>query len=468
MSANQTTANTSSPEKKTKYPSCLRCKRDTLVKKPDGIFECTYCGTAQGYCNRCKKFLDLHNTIYGWLSLIEGNLVPRSQKRNFVCNACITKYSFGRCTNCNLYVEKSKLVNLEGYNGGRLCPTCANNLAVCHACRAVISKTALHSGTNYCTTCYNLKTLLPQLGINAAHYRPVPVFFGKEPPHYGIELEVDTSEQDATTGDYARFLVSMCVTELNKLIKTHGAFYMKSDGSLAAGFEIVSHPHSLSAWEEQTWLQKTCEIVKEHHGSSFNTRTCGVHVHRSRGDLTDLQMTMLVVLFVRLQPFFERIAQRKENGYCHYAFFKDEKGGYGKLNGNVVYKAVKEKCGSVINRYQALNITIPSTIECRIFKGTLCYGSILAYIKFVHWLCEFVKHKETVLGKLLRYSVGDLWNMLAEFFTIDPILTAYLQEKKVLLKGTKASQRVLDAGYFGSGESASSLFETSTSSTNDA
>jgi len=66
----------------------------------------------------------------------------------------------------------------------------------------------------------------------------------------------------------------------------------------------------------------------------------------------------------------------------------------------------------------------------------------------MHWLCEFAKQKSTVLAKILKMSIPELWGTLSEFFTIDPLLTAYLQAKKVAIKGTKASDKMVASGMF--------------------
>jgi hypothetical protein len=144
----------------------------------------------------------------------------------------------------------------------------------------------------------------------------------------------------------------------------------------------------------------------------------------------------LVVLFVKLQPFVEKVAQRPENKYCKYAFFADPSSPKMQLNGKVIYKAINEKTGDVQNRYQAFNVINPSTVECRVFRGTLCVGSILAYVHFFHRLVEFAKTKIN-LGVALRLPVVELWLQLEEFLVQDELLAKYLEAKRVRLAGGK-------------------------------
>jgi hypothetical protein len=335
---------------------------------------------------------------------------------------------------------EGKDVGWKGVSPYWVCKACVDAVFLCPTCRQVRKKTELGTDGVYCINCLSVRHQIYR-GINSAGFHPVPKFFGKNGPFYGIELECDVP-----IGLGAIFKRDQCMAELHKLqSQAKGSFYVKSDGSLTNGIEIVSHPHSIEAWDKQSWLAEATQLVKDFGGSSFNTDTCGVHVHRGKADLTDLHLSMLVVVFVRLQPYFEKIAQRRQNGYCKYAFFRDGTGEQkiGGLNGKVIYKAVKEGTGMAVDRYQALNLKNIDTIECRIFRGTLFPSSILAYIHFLYMTCEFVKDRGTVLGKLLRYSIQDLWDMLYEFMAIDPILKTYLDEKQITKRGTKAANKVV-------------------------
>lgn len=348
------------------------------------------------------------------------------------------------CCGCGRREKKAEMKEV-GWLGVRtewLCVACAAEYAFCPTCRMTRRRGEMKDG--YCTSCLALSKVLRR-GIQRADLKIVPKFIG-EAPWYGVELEVDRIIPTLTdlmvkVEDFRR---AQCALELGKLQKKCGElFFIKDDGSLDGGFEIVSHPHSVVEWDKQEWLKEACQIVKDHGGGSFNTRTCGLHVHRSRMDLSDLYLSNMIVLFIRLQPFLEKVAQRRENGYCKYAFFLDKDWGSGRLNGKVLYKSIKEKKGSAVSRYQALNLYNPDTIECRIFRGTLIESSIRGYIHFMHMLTEFSKDRRTQLGKLLRYSVSDLWKLLYDFVAIDPVVKNYLDMKNITEKGEKASKKVV-------------------------
>jgi hypothetical protein len=81
-----------------------------------------------------------------------------------------------------------------------------------------------------------------------------------------------------------------------------------------------------------------------------------------------------------------------------------------------------------------LNLCNEGTVELRIFRGTLCWESILAYVHFTHQLFEFVKGRKIALGTALRLPVGELWGVLEEYLRKDPLLSNYLTVKKVGLR----------------------------------
>lgn len=407
-------------EGKHMYWRCKICSHLFQSKVPTQY--CEKCTPVLVECKFCKRKYDKQTMLI--------------YEKDYYCRQCNLEY-FRQCRSCHAHHLKKEMKNI-GWKGVSEWWVCSKDEAkyfLCTTCRTVLTNDYKGPDGIHCSDCHSSSGNGIVTRYNSAGFRPIPKFIG-EGPFYGIELEVDqvpgkTFERDA------------CIRELGRLIvESRGTFYLKSDGSLHNGIEIVSHPISIYEWDKQTWLGEACQLVKDFGGGSFNTETCGLHVHRGKKDLTDIHLSMLVVLFIRLQPYFERFAQRRANGYCHYAFF-DEKGNQGKLNGKVIYKTVKDAKGAAVNRYQAINLQNIETIECRIFRGTLFTSSILAYIHFLHLLCEFVKDRGTVLGKLLRYSVPDLWDMVYEYMSIDPFVKSYMDEKEITKKGTKAAEKVV-------------------------
>jgi hypothetical protein len=223
--------------------------------------------------------------------------------------------------------------------------------------------------------------------IHSYSYRPSPFFFGEGKYHFGFELEVESRGN----GRYDGAQIAQ------DSLGAHA--YLKEDGSLSDGFEIVTHPHTLEKYHTDfNWgvLNK----LQSHGYRSWNTRTCGLHVHVSRtafGDGRDawsygipagarsqiiLKKQAHELRFMKLiydnQRQVERISGRSDN---NYATFQDK--------GNLVRK-VKDGYQSS-GRYSAINTENDATIEVRVFKGSLRKERVLSALEFVHAAVEYTR-----------------------------------------------------------------------------
>lgn len=220
--------------------------------------------------------------------------------------------------------------------------------------------------------------------IHSYSYRPSPYFFGKGQYYLGFELEVESRNESRYVG----------AEIAQDLLGSHA--YMKDDGSLNDGFEIVTHPHTLEAYKTDfNW-----DFIPRLRGNGFrswNTDTCGLHVHVSRTAFgegvspwgrTDRDQLILrkqahELRFMKLiydnQRQVERIAGRSSN---HYATFGDK----GKL-------VEKVKFGSQSNgRYSAINTENDATLEVRVFKGSLRKERVLSALEFVAASVEYTRN----------------------------------------------------------------------------
>lgn len=183
---------------------------------------------------------------------------------------------------------------------------------------------------------------------------------------FGVELEVEIKDHAIDRNDKAKQL-----HELLNNGETGKRVFFESDGSLSNGFEIVTQPMSLPMHSELwQWLR---DRDATRHLLSHNTRTCGLHVHVNKDNLTQIQIAKIVT-FVndpRNESMIRAIARRYAEGYCK---IKEKK---------------LESAHQSSDRYEAINITPRHTIEFRIFKGSLKYESVIAAVEFCNALCEF-------------------------------------------------------------------------------
>ena len=221
--------------------------------------------------------------------------------------------------------------------------------------------------------------------IHSYSYRPSPAFFGKGQYHLGFELEVEARNNSRYEG------ASMVQEELG----SHA--YMKDDGSLSDGFEVVTHPHTLEEYQTKFNWEFTSKLKREGY-RSWNTDTCGLHVHVSRTafgtganiwDCSGSERDQIILKrqahelrFMKLiydnQRQVERIAGRSGN---HFATFQDK----GKL-------VSKLKFGNQTNgRYSAINTENDATLEVRVFKGSLRKERVLSALEFVTASVEYTR-----------------------------------------------------------------------------
>jgi hypothetical protein len=121
-----------------------------------------------------------------------------------------------------------------------------------------------------------------------------------------------------------------------------------------------------------------------------------MHVHVSRASLTPLQIGKLVVFLNAPEnsAFITTIAQRDAGGYCK------RKADKGKLTGLAACALARD------DRYEALNLIPPHTVEFRIFKGTTRRDRAIKNIEFCAALCEYT---ETASLQSLRYTDFLAW-----------------------------------------------------------
>ena len=205
--------------------------------------------------------------------------------------------------------------------------------------------------------------------IEQHDYLPTLRFYGKNPPFYGVELEVEAP--------------STAVREACAEAVTRDNFWFaKHDGSLECGFEMVSHPATIEYWRAKN-LQ-IFNTLRRSGITSYQTTTCGMHVHVSREELTQLDILKLLLLFHRDPKFVLRASRRQSaTNLGRWAGVEQE---------STYYYVRKVKGTQDVGRYVAINLQPPTTIEFRIFRGTLFAPSFLRNIEFVNAMVQFVKN----------------------------------------------------------------------------
>ena len=212
--------------------------------------------------------------------------------------------------------------------------------------------------------------------IHDYSYKPNPIFYGDGNRYFGIELEIDEAGKD---DDYAEELLDIANIHEDLL-------YIKTDGSLDDGMELVSHPCTLDYHcNEFPWEDILHCAVRQGY-RSHQTSTCGLHVHVNRNAFGDNQaeqedVISRILFFVEkhwneLFTFSRRSSYNMSRWSARFGFEK---------TGKQILEKAKSGCNG---RYVAVNLSNYHTIEFRLFRGTLKYNTFIATLQMVNHICD--------------------------------------------------------------------------------
>ena len=147
-----------------------------------------------------------------------------------LCDDCVEEHCV-TCDHCGETIWEQNSVSDEDTC---LCQDCFDaHYYRCESCGQIVPESIVcwHSDLPYCERCFDeFEDEIEEYG-----YKPTPIFYGNGKRYFGVELEVDEGGKD---NDNAAVLKSIANTHEENI-------YIKSDGSLEDGFEIVSHPMTL-------------------------------------------------------------------------------------------------------------------------------------------------------------------------------------------------------------------------------
>lgn len=231
----------------------------------------------------------------------------------------------------------------------------------------------------YCDECGQYYEDECECGSNGSNpirnhtYKPEPKFHGKGKLHFGFELEIE-SYNGNDLNDTAKYITD----------KLDGLIYCKNDGSLNNGFEIVSHPFTFDFLKNNLLKKNKLNPIFDlriQGFRSYNTSTCGIHVHLSRKAFTDLHLYKFMKFFYENPRFIWKFSQRKLENLNRWSTLTGDK--------QPIIQKVKEKYNP--SRYVAVNMNNNHTVEIRIFRGTLKKEGFLRNIEFCHAIFEYTK-----------------------------------------------------------------------------
>lgn len=393
-------------------PSCTGCRRPLLDNPTDSRWNTVEAVTATGVApahqnctatmcehDDCLQVPHLTNRHRAWYpassypnhfhSIYESDsIIPQFNIQGRVlcpthAEEIFSEYGgeneFRECGGCNTLEANSEM----HYHGNYYCGYCWENRFIeCRDCDVLYYENDDH-------WCENERDEDGSYYIQSYTYKPQPCFFGeKDRFHLGFELEIEARNNNSP---------NECAEKLHDILG--GRAYFKHDGSLNNGFEIVTHPHTLSGYRDG-FQWEALDTARTMGFRSWDTDTCGLHVHVSRDGFGNTprspgenenewrKRTIIVrqsheLRFIKLiydnQRQVERLAGRKAN---QWATFSDK--------GKLIAK-VKDNYQSD-GRYSVVNTENYNTIEVRIFKGSLKKERIQSALEFVHASVEYTRN----------------------------------------------------------------------------
>lgn len=293
-----------------------------------------------------------------------------------MCEECFANFTT-TCSHCG-----ERIWNDEncGSNSVVLCNRCMeNHYTYCDRCGSIIHYDSAYylddvDDTPYCHSCYEIES--KDRSIHDYNYKPAPIFYGNDNMYMGVELEIDCGGESESSADNLLYIANFPSEHM----------YMKHDGSIDDGFEMVTHPMCLDYHKKEMPWEKIFNKALEMGFRSHMTSTCGLHIHVSRDALGDDHEAQEEVI-ARIVYFVEahwnellKFSRRTEANIMRWA------SRYGiESSAKAVYdKAKKGNMG----RYVCVNLLNYHTVEFRIFRGTLKYETFIATLELVHEICK--------------------------------------------------------------------------------
>jgi hypothetical protein len=235
--------------------------------------------------------------------------------------------------------------------------------------------------------------------IHDYSYRPDAIFHSvdkNERLFFGLEIEVEAGSNLREASHYAHQLEALELA------------YLKHDGSLNSGFEIVTHPMSHEFFKNEA--QELWNVIEQlrsnsaYRVKSWDTKTCGLHIHISRtGFNGGAHMHRFLNLVYSNPDFYSTLAGRTSDQWAKFTDiyqreYKRDANGERVWSEDTGYDittkrtfAHKLSADRNSDRYSAVNTNNRETLEMRIFRGSVNGETIKAQIDLAHASVEYTR-----------------------------------------------------------------------------
>lgn len=424
---------------------CEECGEmvDDWVETSDGRIICTDCINDSGYfwCEYCETYHPEE----------EANTVRKNRFENtLVCTDCVeTNSNIYTCAHCEKIFDENYMSYVEIHNGDVVCWDCYEYHYVrCEECGEVVPYDDAYENDDegwLCSDCAGKRR-----NINSYSYKPSPRCKRKEK---GDTIQFDYPEECKELLLGAELEIDWgndrygCANDLTANCED---IYIKRDSSLSDdGMEIVTHPCTLEYHMDNLGWDSICQIARAYGYKSHDTRSCGLHIHVGRAQLgnsreeRDETVAKIIMLVDRHWEQLKHFSRRRRSQLDEWA---------SPPNLNLEKRRICESFAMYIarkknnnSRYMAINTTNRSTIEFRLFNGSLKPTTILAALQLVSNICMFAKNSSATKCMMSQWEEivnYKYYNELAVYCKSrgmteeDRLATYYFDREPVLIDGT--------------------------------
>ena len=342
---------------------------DNTFTTVDGNIVCDDCVRM---CEKCEDVHDINDDM---------NYVDNQE---MWCQGCTDDYA-NWCDSCEYYTTDN-MAYIRDRNCN-WCESCASDAYYCDDCDEYYG--------DGCNNCEQESRV-----IHDYSYRPDAIFHStdkNERLFFGIEIEVEAGRNLQLASEYAYQL------EDKELA------YLKHDGSLNCGFEVVTHPMSHDFYKNEA--QEFFDVIEglrtndPYKVKSWDTKTCGLHIHISRSGFNGgPHMHRFLNLVYSNQKFYEALAGRSSDQWAKFTDIiqedwirdaegnrvQNDRGTWMTKTTRTFKNKIDSNRGS--DRYSAVNTQNRETLEMRIFRGTVNGDTIKAHLDLAHASVEYTRN----------------------------------------------------------------------------
>lgn len=319
----------------------------------------------------------------------EGKLNLKKVGDSYYCDDCLKRNNYGKCDISGregfrftmkfsskkdksavlkkLGLKKRKSINflLESING--------LGIKKCNKCGSYFVPKS--EDERWCSDCK--LTIVSDYGDKREKFLSVKAEHS-EKLFFGTECEIEVSGN-----------IDKCSKILNKNLSD--LVYLKSDGSINHGFEIVSYAMTYKKWYSALdRFKKNFQAVINKGGFSESANTTGLHIHLSRDGFKDKKhLARFARCFYLNKDLSKEVACRDFNGYSKWNDFRQSEENY-------FERRLQDLYSTFDDRYHIVNFRNTKTVEIRMFNGTLRADVIFAYIQFCKLLVDYSRVNEVV------------------------------------------------------------------------